>query len=67
MALKVPRGSDRLIATSKDWKQRRAARAMGTPTGPAPEGASALGVFHAALRQPTQGHWPSGDDDPGQM
>ncbi|MCA1675785.1 MAG: transposase [Actinobacteria bacterium] len=43
-------GPDRLIATSKDWKQRRAARAMGTTTGPAPEGASALEAMEHRLR-----------------
>jgi len=43
-------GPDRLIATSKDWKQRRAAREMGTTTGPAPEGASALEAMEHRLR-----------------
>ena len=35
-------GSDRLIATVKDWKQRRAARDMGTTTRPPSQGASAV-------------------------
>jgi len=43
-------GPDRLIATSKDWKQRRAAREMGTTTGAAPEGASALEAMEHRLR-----------------
>ncbi len=43
-------GPDRLIATSKDWKQRRAAREMGTTTGPAPEGASTLEAMEHRLR-----------------
>ncbi len=43
-------GPDRLIATAKDWKQRRAAREMGTTTGPAPEGASALETMEHRLR-----------------
>ncbi|MGI8531361.1 MAG: transposase [Geodermatophilaceae bacterium] len=43
-------GPDRLIATSKDWKQRRAAREMGTTTGPAPDGASTLEAMEHRLR-----------------
>ena len=43
-------GPDRLIATSKDWKQRRTARQMGTTTGPAPEGASTLEAMEHRLR-----------------
>ncbi|MFO1533927.1 MAG: transposase, partial [Thermoplasmatota archaeon] len=43
-------GPDRLIATSKDWKQRRAAREMGTTTGPAPAGASTLEAMEHRLR-----------------
>ena len=43
-------GPDRLIATSKDWKQRRAAREMGTTTGPAPEDATTLEAMEHRLR-----------------
>lgn len=43
-------GPDRLIATLKDWKQRRAARDMGTTTGPPPEGASATESMEHRLR-----------------
>jgi len=43
-------GPDRLIATTKDYKQRRAAREMGTTTGPAPEGASTLEAMEHRLR-----------------
>ncbi len=43
-------GPDRLIATLKDWKQRRAARDMGTTTGPPPEGASAIEAMEHRLR-----------------
>ncbi|MDA8038274.1 MAG: transposase [Actinomycetota bacterium] len=35
-------GPDRLIVTTKDWKQRKAAREMGTTSGPPPAGASPL-------------------------
>ncbi|MGH9067012.1 MAG: transposase [Acidimicrobiales bacterium] len=45
-------GPDRLIATTKDWKQRRAAREMGTTTGPPPEDASALEAMEHRLRTP---------------
>jgi hypothetical protein len=45
-------GPDRLIATLKDWKQRRAAREMGTTTGPPPEGATALEAMEHRLRTP---------------
>ena len=45
-------GPDRLIATQKDHKQRRAAREMGTTTGPPPEGASALEAMEHRLRTP---------------
>jgi len=44
------KGPDRLIATSKDYKQRRKARELGTTTGPAPEGASALDAMEHRLR-----------------
>jgi len=43
-------GPDRLIATAKDWKQRRAAREMGTTTGDAPDGASPLDAMEHRLR-----------------
>lgn len=43
-------GPDRLIATSKDYKQRRAAREMGTTTGAAPEGATTLEAMEHRLR-----------------
>lgn len=43
-------GPDRLIATTKDWKQRKAAREMGTTSGPAPEGASTLETMEHRLR-----------------
>lgn len=43
-------GPDRLIATTKDWKQRRAAREMGTTTGAPPEGASTLEAMEHRLR-----------------
>lgn len=45
-------GPDRLIATLKDWKQRRAARDLGTTTGPPPDGASALDAMEHRLRTP---------------
>lgn len=43
-------GPDRLIATLKDWKQRRAARDLGTTTGPPPEGASPAEAMEHRLR-----------------
>src|SRR5205085_5629356 len=43
-------GPDRLIATLKDWKQRRAARDLGTTSGPPPEGVSALDAMEHRLR-----------------
>lgn len=43
-------GPDRLIATTKDWKQRKAAREMGTTCGPVPEGASTLEAMEHRLR-----------------
>jgi transposase len=43
-------GPDRLIATLKDWKQRRAARDMGTTTGPPPKDASAADAMEHRLR-----------------
>ncbi len=45
-------GPDRLIATLKDWKQRRAARDMGTTTGPPPEGATTIEAMEHRLRTP---------------
>ena len=45
-------GPDRLIATTKDWKQRKAAREMGATTGPPPEGASPLEQMEHRLRTP---------------
>ena len=45
-------GPDRLIATLKDWKQRRAARDLGTTTGPPPDNASALEAMEHRLRTP---------------
>lgn len=45
-------GPSRLIATLKDWKQRRAARDLGTTTGPPPEDASALEAMEHRLRTP---------------
>lgn len=45
-------GPDRLIATLKDCKQRRAARNLGTTTGPPPEDASPLDALQHRLRTP---------------
>jgi hypothetical protein len=45
-------GPDRLIATLKDHKQRRAARDLGTTNGPPPEGANALETMEHRLRTP---------------
>jgi len=45
-------GPERLIATLKDWKQRRAARELGTTTGLPPEHASPLEVMEHRLRTP---------------
>jgi transposase len=45
-------GPERLIATTKDWKQRRAAREMGTTTGPPPEAATPLAAMEHRLRTP---------------
>jgi transposase len=41
---------DLLIATLKDWKQRKAAREAGTTTGEPPEGASSLEAMEHRLR-----------------
>ena len=43
-------GPDRLIATLKDYKQRRAARDAGTTTGEPPEGATVLEAMEHRLR-----------------
>ncbi|MHB1951995.1 MAG: transposase [Acidiferrobacteraceae bacterium] len=45
-------GPDRLIATTKDWKQRRAARELGTTTGPPPQDATTLEAMEHRLRTP---------------
>lgn len=45
-------GPDRLIATLKDYKQRRAARDMGTTNGPPPKDASTLEAMEHRLRTP---------------
>jgi transposase len=45
-------GPERLIATQKDWKQRQAARALGTTSGPPPPGASPLEAMEHRLRTP---------------
>ena len=43
---------DRLIATLKDWKQRKAARELGTTQGPPPNDASPLEAMEHRLRTP---------------
>lgn len=43
-------GPQRLIATQKDWKQRRAARELGTTVGLPPPGSSALEAMEHRLR-----------------
>jgi hypothetical protein len=43
-------GPDRLIATLKDWKQRRAARELGNTSGPPPEDATPLEAMEHRLR-----------------
>ena len=45
-------GPDRYIATTKDWKQRRAARQLGTTTGPPPADATPLEAMEHRLRTP---------------
>lgn len=45
-------GPDRLIATLKDWKQRRAARDMGTTNGPPPHDATPAEAMEHRLRTP---------------
>ena len=43
-------GPDRLIATLKDWKQRRAARLLGQTSGPPPDDASPIDAMEHRLR-----------------
>jgi transposase len=43
-------GPDRLIATTKDWKQRRQARELGLTEGPPPPGATQLDAMEHRLR-----------------
>lgn len=43
-------GPDRLIATLKDHKQRRAARELGTTIGPPPPGSTAIAAMEHRLR-----------------
>lgn len=43
-------GPDRLIATTKDWRQRRAARELGEVTGPPPKDATTLEAMEHRLR-----------------
>jgi len=45
-------GPDRLIATLKDYKQRRAAREAGSTTGPPPDTATTLEAMEHRLRTP---------------
>ena len=45
-------GPTRLIATLKDWKQRRAAQEMDTTTGAPPADASAIEAMEHRLRTP---------------
>ncbi len=43
-------GPDRLIATTKDWKQRKAARELGNTVGPPPANATTLEAMEHRLR-----------------
>ena len=43
-------GPDRLIATTKDWKQRVTARQLGVTSGPPPEDATPLEAMEHRLR-----------------
>ena len=43
-------GPDRLIATAKDWKQRKAARELGNTVGPPPADATTLEAMEHRLR-----------------
>lgn len=45
-------GPDRLIATLKDYKQRRAAKELGTTTGPPPDDATPIDAMEHRLRTP---------------
>ncbi len=45
-------GPERLIATTKDWKQRKAAKDLGTTVGPPPDDASTLEAMEHRLRTP---------------
>jgi transposase len=45
-------GPDRLIATTKDWKQRRAARELGQTVGPPPPDATPVEEMEHLLRTP---------------
>jgi len=45
-------GPDRLIATTKDWKQRQAARQLGTTEGDPPDNATPLEAMEHRLRTP---------------
>jgi transposase len=45
-------GPDRLIATTKDWKQRRAARQLGQTDGPPPPDATPIEEMEHLLRTP---------------
>jgi len=45
-------GPGRLISTTKDWKQRRAARELGETAGPPPKGASPLEAMEHRLCTP---------------
>lgn len=45
-------GPDRLVATLKDYKQRRIARELGTTTGPPPDDATPLEAMEHRLRTP---------------
>jgi transposase len=45
-------GPERLIATTKDHKQRRAARELGHSTGPPPPGAAPIDAMEHRLRSP---------------
>lgn len=45
-------GPDRLIATTKDWKQRRAARELGQTDGPPPPDATPIEQMEHLLRTP---------------
>ena len=45
-------GPDRLIATTKDWKQPKAARELGETSGPAPSDATPIEAMEHRLRTP---------------